>query len=99
MTARPLQNLQSLSHSTDQWGARAYRLDCTAEDVFGLHLTAPAARNDCKGLAWLLERDHVVAIDAAGANVVAEGVVICNSSIARLHLLWSGRSWQQPPYT
>jgi hypothetical protein len=35
--------------------------------------TAPAARNDCKGIAWLLDRGHVVAIDAAGADIVIEG--------------------------
>jgi AAA domain len=44
-----------------------------AEDVFGLHPLAPAARNDCKGIAWLLDRGHVVAIDAAGADIVTVG--------------------------
>jgi hypothetical protein len=54
----------------DEWGAEAYRLGWTAEDILGLHATAPAARNDCKGIAWLLERGRVVAIDANGADIV-----------------------------
>jgi hypothetical protein len=57
----------------DEWACKAYQLGWTAEDVFGLHPFAPAARNDCKGIAWLLGRGRVVAIDAAGADIVTEG--------------------------
>jgi hypothetical protein len=57
----------------DQWAAEAYRLGWTAEDVFGLHPFAPAARHDCKGIAWLLDRGRVVVIDTAGADIVTEG--------------------------
>jgi hypothetical protein len=54
----------------DKWAADAYRLGWTADDVFGLHPVAPAARHDCKGIAWLLDRGRVVAIDVAGADIV-----------------------------
>jgi hypothetical protein len=54
----------------DQWGAKAYQLGWAAEDIFGLHPLAPAARNDFKGIAWLLDRGRVVAIDADGADIV-----------------------------
>jgi hypothetical protein len=57
----------------DKWAAEACRLGWTAEDIFGLHSFAPAARNDCKGIAWLLNRGHVVAIDAAGADILTVG--------------------------
>jgi hypothetical protein len=57
----------------DKWAAEAHRLGWTAEDVFGLHPLAPAARHDCKGIAWLLERGRVVAIDSAGADIVTDG--------------------------
>jgi hypothetical protein len=52
---------------------KAYQLGWQAEDVFGLHPLAPAARNDRKGIAWLLDRGHIVAIDAPGADIVTVG--------------------------
>jgi hypothetical protein len=55
----------------DVWGRKAQALGWSAEDVFGLHSIAPAARNDVKGLAWLLANgSRVVAIDADGADIV-----------------------------
>jgi hypothetical protein len=57
----------------DKWAAEAYQLGWTVEDVCGLHPIAPAARNDCKGIAWLLDRARVAAIDANGADIVTEG--------------------------
>jgi hypothetical protein len=54
----------------DQWGAKAYQLGWQADDIFGLHPTAPAARNDRKGIAWLLDRARVAALDGAGADIV-----------------------------
>ena len=55
----------------DVWARKAQALGWSAEDVFGLHPVAPAARNDEKGLAWLLANgSRVVAIDADGADIV-----------------------------
>lgn len=54
----------------DQWGAEAHRLGWDVSEVFGLHPTAPAARVDCRGLAWLLgDGSQVVAMDRCGANI------------------------------
>ncbi len=47
----------------DEWGARALALGWTAEDLFGLVPAAPAARQDGKGLAFVLRpEDRVIAI-------------------------------------
>lgn len=55
----------------DQWAVEAHRLGWRVEDVFGLHPTAPAARWDCRGLAWLLgDGQRVKAIDSTGADIV-----------------------------
>ncbi len=55
----------------DQWASEAHRLGWRVEDIFGLHPTAPAARYDCRGLAWLLgDGSRVTAIDVASADVV-----------------------------
>jgi len=54
----------------DQWGAEAHRLGWDVSEVFGLHPTAPAARVDCRGLAWLLgDGSQVVAMDRSGAQI------------------------------
>lgn len=54
----------------DQWGAEAYRLGWDVSEVFGLHPSAPAARVDCRGLAWLLgDGSQVVAMDRSGAQL------------------------------
>ncbi len=58
----------------DQWGAEAHRLGWDVSEVFGLHPTAPAARVDCRGLAWLLgDGSHVVAMDRSGAEIRKSG--------------------------
>lgn len=58
----------------DQWGAEAHRLGWDVSEVFGLHSTAPAARVDCRGLAWLLgSGSQVVAMDRSGAEIRTEG--------------------------
>lgn len=55
----------------DRWGREAHRLGWDASEVFGLHSTAPAARVDCRGLAWLLgDGSQVVAMDRSGAEIL-----------------------------
>lgn len=52
------------------WGAEAHRLGWDVSEVFGLHPTAPAARVDRRGLAWLLgDGSQVVAMDRSGAQI------------------------------
>lgn len=54
----------------DQWATEAHRLGWRVEDAFGMHPTAPAARYDCRGLAWLLgDGSRVLAIDSKGAEM------------------------------
>jgi hypothetical protein len=54
----------------DQWAAKALAMGWRPEDVFGLHANSPAARRDCKGLAWLLgDGERIVGIDANGADI------------------------------
>ncbi len=58
----------------DRWGREAHRLGWDASEVFGLHSTAPAARVDCRGLAWLLgDGSQVVAMDRSGAEIRKPG--------------------------
>ncbi len=58
----------------DQWAREAHRLGWVADEVFGLHPTAPAARVDCRGLAWLLgDGSEVVAMDRSGAEIRTPG--------------------------
>jgi len=58
-------------HFADQWAARALAMGWGPEEVFGLHATAPSARRDSRGLAWLLgDGGRVVGIDAAGADIL-----------------------------
>jgi hypothetical protein len=54
----------------DRWGAEAIRCGWRDLDVFGCDEGAPAARFDCMGLALLLDRCKVVAIDQDGADLV-----------------------------
>jgi hypothetical protein len=55
---------------SEQWTEAALQLGWSPLDLFGLHPVAPAARYDCKGLAWLLERDaEVVEITAEAATI------------------------------
>ena len=54
----------------DTWGAEAHQLGWDVSEVFGLHPTAPAARVDCRGLAWLLgDGSQVVAMYRSGAQI------------------------------
>ncbi len=54
----------------EQWAAQALRLGWSAEDVFGLDETAPAARHDRKGVGWFMaDGRRVVALDADGADI------------------------------
>lgn len=54
----------------DRWGREAHRLGWRVSEVFGLHPAAPAARVDCRGLAWLLgDGSQVVAMDRSGAQI------------------------------
>ncbi len=54
----------------DEWAAKAIALGWEPQDVFGLHPDRPAARLDCRGLAWLLgDGARVVALDEAGAII------------------------------
>lgn len=58
----------------DKWAAEAHRLGWDVSEVFGLHPTAPAARVDCRGLAWLLgDGSQVVTMDGASAEISTRG--------------------------
>jgi hypothetical protein len=47
-----------------EWGLRALEAKWRPIELFGLHPAAPAARYDCKGLAWLLnDRWRVTSIN------------------------------------
>jgi hypothetical protein len=52
-----------------QWDEQAEALGWTAEDLFGLHPTAPLARYDSMGLVWLLRGKKVVALTATAATI------------------------------
>jgi len=49
------------------WGDTAERLGWTADDLFGLHPTAPLSRMDHMGLIWLLKGERVVLLTATEA--------------------------------
>lgn len=53
-----------------QWGEQAAQLGWTPEDLFGLHPTAPLARYDHMGLAWLLDGRRVVALTEHNASIL-----------------------------
>ena len=58
-------------HFADNWALKAFELGWEPSEVFGLHPTAPAARVDAQGLAWLLGGgSRVVALDEEGADIV-----------------------------
>jgi hypothetical protein len=50
-----------------QWAEQG--LGWTADDLFGLHPTAPLSRYDRMGLVWLLRGKKVVALTAAAATI------------------------------
>ena len=55
---------------SEQWTEVALQLGWSPADLFGLHPVAPAARLDCKGLAWMLERGaKVVELSAEAATI------------------------------
>jgi hypothetical protein len=63
--------LDSAMIFADAWAAKALALGWVAEDMFALRPTAPTARHDMKGLAWLLANGaRVVAINADSADIV-----------------------------
>jgi hypothetical protein len=45
-----------------RWGQQAVDLGWTNEDIFALHPSAPLARYDAMGLAWLLQGRTVVSV-------------------------------------
>jgi hypothetical protein len=51
------------------WGDTAERLGWTADDLFGLHPTAPLSRMDHMGLVWLLKGERVVLLTATEARL------------------------------
>jgi len=51
------------------WGDTAERLGWTADDLFGLHPTAPLSRMDHMGLIWLLKGERVVLLTATEARL------------------------------
>jgi hypothetical protein len=53
----------------DTWADKANQMGCTAEELFGLHPTAPMARYDCMGLLWMLQGERVIALTATMAKL------------------------------
>jgi len=55
---------------SEEWAEVALQFGWSPLDLFGLHPVAPAARLDCKGLAWMLERRaRVVDLTADAATI------------------------------
>jgi hypothetical protein len=57
----------------DWWALSASRLGRTAEQVFAVHPTRPAARDDAAGLCWLLNGSKLIALSDAEAVVETTG--------------------------
>jgi hypothetical protein len=53
----------------DRWVQAAERLGWTADELFGLHPTAPIARYDQMGLLWMLRGEQVIALTDNSARV------------------------------
>jgi hypothetical protein len=51
------------------WGNAARQLGWTALDLFGIHLSAPAARVGCWGLILFLQGGDVVALTDSAATI------------------------------
>jgi hypothetical protein len=68
--ARWEQVLKGAATFADRWGAQALELGWQPVELFGLHPRAPAARHDCRGLAFILDDGEVVDIDAHKATVI-----------------------------
>jgi hypothetical protein len=54
----------------DRWGAEVVRCGWDTLDVFGADKHAPDRRFDCMGIALLLRRCEVTAVDEHGADLV-----------------------------
>jgi hypothetical protein len=66
--------LDGMLRFSDEWSGRAAALGWRCEEVFGLDLTAPAARVDRRGLALCLGGGaHVESIDDRGADIRTPG--------------------------
>jgi len=52
----------------DRWGEAAELPEWTANDLFGLHPTAPLSRMDEMGLVWLLRGERVIMLTATQAR-------------------------------
>jgi hypothetical protein len=50
-----------------QWGAEAQRIGWRAEEIFGLHPSAPLARYDRMGLVWALKGRVVIELTEKAA--------------------------------
>jgi hypothetical protein len=53
----------------DVWAAKALKLGWSVEELFGLHPSAPEARLDACGLAFLLDSGEVIAMDEKTAVI------------------------------
>jgi hypothetical protein len=56
----------------DRWGTEAVQCRWSDLDVFGCDPDRPDARFDCMGLALLLDRAEVIALDCEGATLKAQ---------------------------
>jgi hypothetical protein len=54
----------------DKWGARALELGWLPIELFGMHPSGPAARHNCRGLAFMLDHGEVVDMNAIKATVI-----------------------------
>jgi hypothetical protein len=54
--------LSDATRFLNRWGPAAEGLGWTADDLFGLHPTAPMARYDCMGMLWMLRGHRVTAL-------------------------------------
>jgi hypothetical protein len=60
----------------DRFGQEAERLGWRADELFGLHPTAPLARYDCMGLLWMLRGEHVTELTDKLARL-SDGLSYC----------------------
>jgi len=74
----------------DQWGEQAARLGWTADDIFGVHPAAPAARFDAIGIVPLLAGRRVTAMSEHSAAIAtSNGAPLIHRGRARAAVcLW-----------
>jgi hypothetical protein len=73
----------------DQWGEQAVRLGWRAEDLFGVHPGAPAARYDAMGLVPLMGGRRVIAMTADTALIgTRNGILTYRRSGLNAVSLW-----------